>query len=254
MSAGVDYAEGWNFGDEVEEERHLLRVGPDLPDRYALDAAAEEAEMRVGNAEDAAGSAAEGADYEVAVIGLYQENFGYGGMGEMDAAHGRHLAGDADGVIQGEHYYFSWRGGDGMEDRGDVDWAGGDFELGTAAQGAGKELRLHAVGIGNQDSDRGWGRRHELESSEWSGFESRLDLRDESGGTQGNMSHYSREAFKSGKRDVVLWKNRDGSDWDGESCVCLCEQGCGARVCCLAVSWVSLGGCDFVNMQVYFCG
>jgi hypothetical protein len=47
-----------------------------------------------------------------------------------------------------------------MEDRGDVDWAGGDFELGTAAQGAGEELGLHAVGVGDQDGDGGWGRSH----------------------------------------------------------------------------------------------
>ena len=28
------------------------------------------------------------------------------------------------------------------------------------------------------------------------------------------MSLYSREAFKSGKRVAVLWKNFDGPDWD----------------------------------------
>ena len=67
----------------------------------------------------------------------------------MDAAHGRHLIGDADGMIEGEHYYFGWRVGDGVEDRGYVDGAGGDAELGAAAQGAGEELRLHAVGVGD---------------------------------------------------------------------------------------------------------
>ena len=67
----------------------------------------------------------------------------------MNAAHGRHLVVDVDGVIQGEHDYFGWRVGDGVEDRGDVDGAGGDVELRAAAQGAGEKLRLHAVGIGD---------------------------------------------------------------------------------------------------------
>ena len=55
----------------------------------------------------------------------------------MNAAHGGHLVVDVDGVIQGEHDYFGWRGGDGVQDRGYVDGAGGDVELGAAAQGAG---------------------------------------------------------------------------------------------------------------------
>ena len=56
----------------------------------------------------------------------------------MNAAHRRHLVGDADGVIQGEHNHFGGSGSDGVKDRGDVDRAGGDAELGAAAQGAGE--------------------------------------------------------------------------------------------------------------------
>ncbi|MGA8214114.1 MAG: hypothetical protein WB799_11000 [Candidatus Sulfotelmatobacter sp.] len=41
----------------------MLRVGPYLSGGNALDAAAEQAEMSVGDAEDAAGSGAEGAYY-----------------------------------------------------------------------------------------------------------------------------------------------------------------------------------------------
>ena len=67
----------------------------------------------------------------------------------MDAAHGGHLIGDADGVIEREHYHFGGSGGDGVEDRGYVDGAGGDAEFGAAAQSAGQELRLHAVGVGD---------------------------------------------------------------------------------------------------------
>ena len=73
----------------------------------------------------------------------------------MNAAHGRHLIGDVDGVVQGKHDYFGWRARDGVQDRGDVDGAGGDAELGAAAQGAGEKLRLHAVGISNEDCDGG---------------------------------------------------------------------------------------------------
>jgi hypothetical protein len=62
------------------------------------------------------------------------------------------------------------------------------------------------------------------------------------------------EAFKSGKRVVVLWKNLDEPDWDEESRGGLWEECCLARFCCAGSSWVSSGGCDGVNMQVYFCG
>ena len=82
----------------------------------ALDAAAEQAEVRVGDAEDAAGTGAEGADHQFAVVGLDQKNFGDCGMGEMNAAHGRHLVGDVDGVIQREHNDFGRSGGDGLKD------------------------------------------------------------------------------------------------------------------------------------------
>ena len=70
MADGVQDAQRRDFGDQVEEESHLLGVGPDLTAGYALDAAAEQAEMRVGDAEDAAGAGAEGVDYQFAVVGL----------------------------------------------------------------------------------------------------------------------------------------------------------------------------------------
>ena len=68
----------------------------------------------------------------------------------MNAAHGRHLIGDADGVIEGEHDDFGWRAGDSVEDReamsmGQVE----DAELRAAAcRALAEKLRLHAVGIG----------------------------------------------------------------------------------------------------------
>src|SRR5580693_7068078 len=68
-------------------------------------------------------------------------------------------------------------------------------------------------------------------SSEWSGITGRLDLRGESRGTQGNMSLYSRGAFKSGKCIAALWKNFDEPDWDWGSTGGLREECRGARVC-----------------------
>ena len=71
----------------------------------------------------------------------------------MNAAHGSHLIGDVDGVVQGEYYDFGGSVGYGVEDGGNVDGAGGDAEFGAAAQGAGEELGLHAVGVGDEDGD-----------------------------------------------------------------------------------------------------
>jgi len=153
VAAGVEHAEGWDYGDQVEEESHLFGVGPDLTAGDALDAAAEQAEMGVGNAENAAGAGAERAHNQVAVVGLDQKNFSDGGMGKMNAAHGRHLVGNVDGVIEREDNHFGGSGGNCLKDGSDIDRAGGDAELGAAAEGAGQKLGLHAVGVGNEDGD-----------------------------------------------------------------------------------------------------
>jgi hypothetical protein len=143
----------------------------------------------------------------------------------MNAAHGSHLAGDVDGVVEGENDDFGGSGGDGLEDRGDVDGAGGDAEFGAAAEGAGEELGLHAVGIGNEDGDGGGWRRDGQNGSEGNGIEERPDLRGGGSGTQGQMSHYSGRAFKSGTGIIRLWKKCDEPEWDwrrsgrsGEEC------------------------------------
>ena len=81
-----------------------------------------------------------------------------------------------------------------------------------------------------------------------------FDLRGESRGTQGNMSLYSDEAFKSGKWVGVLWKNFDEPDWDRETSGCLRAECRLARICCAASGRVLSRGCDVANMQVYFCG
>src|SRR5580704_13805398 len=91
-------------------------------------------------------------------------------------------------------------------------------------------------------------------SSEWSGITGRFDLRGGSRGTQGNMSLYSRGAFKSGKRIAGLWKDLAELDWEWGSSGCFWWECCGARVLCAGSSCGSSSGCDFVNMQVYFCG
>jgi hypothetical protein len=71
----------------------------------------------------------------------------------MDTAHRGQLVRNAHRVIQRKNNHSGWSRGDGLEDRGDIDWAGGDAELGAPAQGAGQKLRLHAVGIRNEDAD-----------------------------------------------------------------------------------------------------
>jgi hypothetical protein len=82
----------------------------------------------------------------------------------------------------------------------------------------------------------------------------RPDLRGETRGTQGNMSHYSVDAFKSGKMVVMLWKSDDEPDWERGISGFRERNVAGARVWSTALSRNSSSGCDAANMQVYFCG
>jgi hypothetical protein len=84
-SRGVDNAEGWNFGDEIEQEAHLLHIDPDLAFGDTLDAAAEQAEVSIRGAENSANAGAEGADDQVTVIGLKEENLGHVWIQKMKA-------------------------------------------------------------------------------------------------------------------------------------------------------------------------
>jgi hypothetical protein len=173
VSTGVEHAKRWDFGDQVEQKSHLLGVGPNLASGDALDTAAEQAEMGIGNAEDAARTGAERADHEVAVVGFHQENFGDQRMGKMNPAHRRHLTGNINRVIQRENDYFCGGGSDRLQDRSDIDQAGGDAEFRTPAEGADEEMGLHTVGVRNEDGDCGGsggrGRTHENGAPDESG-------------------------------------------------------------------------------------
>src|SRR5208337_485235 len=115
---------------------HLFRVGPDLTAGDLLDTAAQQSEMGILDAEDSASTGAEGVDHEFAVVGLNEQDFSDGGVGEMDTTHGRHLVGDIDRVIQRKDDDLRRAGGDSLEDRGDIDLAGGDAKVRAAAQSA----------------------------------------------------------------------------------------------------------------------
>ena len=56
VTVGVDHTEGGHLGDEIDEIRDLLRRRPDLTLMNDLNALAECAEWRVGEAEEAAGT------------------------------------------------------------------------------------------------------------------------------------------------------------------------------------------------------
>ena len=138
-----------------------IAVSEFMTSRDALNAPAEQAEMSIGDAENAARAGAERVDHQFPIVGFNQQYIGNGGVGKMNAPHRRHLAGDADGVIQGKNNHFGGSGGNRLKDGGNIDGAGGNAELRAPAQGAGEKLRLHAIGVRNEDSDcgNGGGRR-----------------------------------------------------------------------------------------------
>ncbi len=133
VAGGIENAKRRHLRDQVKQEVHLFRVDPDLTGGDSLNAAAEQAEVGIGNAENTAGAGAESADDEFPVVGLDQKNLGDVGMGKMDAAYGGHLAGDIGGVIQRKHNHPGRSGCDRLEERGGVDQAGEDAELGAPA-------------------------------------------------------------------------------------------------------------------------
>ena len=135
MAAIVDDAEGRDLADEVEEEADLFGAGPDLAIVDDVDAFAELANGGVGEAEDAADAGAEGVDYDLAGVALAEEDDGDLRVGEMEAASG----GEAGVVVMsGVEEEDVDAGGEGeSEDGVDVHVAGGDSEIGAAAESAG---------------------------------------------------------------------------------------------------------------------
>jgi hypothetical protein len=85
-AARVDDTERRSLRDKIEEESELLCIGPNLSVGDALNAAAEQAEMRIRNAKQTSGPGAKCVEYEVPVIGLEQKHFGDGGMREVHPA------------------------------------------------------------------------------------------------------------------------------------------------------------------------
>jgi hypothetical protein len=83
---GIDDPQGWNFGDEIEQEAHLLGVNPNLTFGDALDTPAEQAKVSVRGTENSTDARAEGANDQFAIVGFEQENFGHVRMKKMDAA------------------------------------------------------------------------------------------------------------------------------------------------------------------------
>lgn len=111
VASGVEHAQRRYFGDKVEQESHLLGVGPDLTIGDPLDAAAQKPEVRIRNAENTASAGAKSAGHEVAIVGFNQQNLGDLRVQKVNTAHRGHLVGDVDGVIQRENHYFGRSGG-----------------------------------------------------------------------------------------------------------------------------------------------
>lgn len=159
VPSGVDDTQGWNFGDEIEQETHLLGIDPDLTFGDALDATAKQAKVSVRRTENSADAGAEGANDEFTVVRLEEENLGHVRMKKMDAAKRGHLTGEANGTIKREKDDPGRVCCDRLKDGVDVDGAGGDVELGTSAQGASEKLRLHLVGVSDENRGGYWDSR-----------------------------------------------------------------------------------------------
>ncbi|HZZ16936.1 MAG TPA: hypothetical protein VFE08_13355 [Candidatus Sulfotelmatobacter sp.] len=91
---------------------------------------------------------------QVAVVGLDQKHFRNSWMGEMDCAHCGHLDANFQGVIQGKNNYVDGLGSDRTEDGTRIDGASQDAKFGASTQGADEQLRLHPVGVGDEDRYR----------------------------------------------------------------------------------------------------
>ena len=153
---GVEHAQRRYFRDQIHEVVELFGVGPDLPTGDAEQTLAEQAEVGVGDGEDASHAGAECADDEFAIAGVYQQNFRNLRMGEMKAAQGRQGFGNAGGCVHRKNRdprrcfrLTAWK-----NRKVSVHLAGGDMEFGMAAQSVGQQLGLHTIGVGDEHTNR----------------------------------------------------------------------------------------------------
>jgi hypothetical protein len=139
-------------------------------------------------------------------------------MGEVDCAHCGHLGANFQGVIQGKNNYIDGLDSDRPEDGTRIDGASQDAKFRASTQGADEELRLHPIGVGDEDRYRGRRRRRiDAHATGLRVKRFRVDLRVRQGGTQGNNKDNSGETLKSGQWVSMLWKSSAGCAHFGEA-------------------------------------
>src|SRR5258708_35411044 len=131
----------------------LFGVAPYLPAPNTLDALAQQSKTGLRKTEDPADTGAEGADHNLTIAGLDQQNLRDFGMREMKVAQNRHILGIAHERIRGQKGNVGRPGRKSLKKRSDVHGASGDAKLRMTAESAGKQLCLQAIGIDDKDTD-----------------------------------------------------------------------------------------------------
>jgi hypothetical protein len=199
-TACVHHTQRWNLGDQIEQAVQLLGVDPDLPCGDAQETFAEQAQVGFRNVENAANPGAKCVHHEFAVPAIEQKHFRDVGMGQVEAAQRAYDFGD---LCRGR-----WReqrdsrrvAGNRLQNGIRIHGAGDDVKFGTAAQRAAEQLHLHAVGVGDEQTDAlrtvDEGRTHNR-GLYGVGVQAAI-LGSVGGGSQGNRAENSHTNFKMG--------------------------------------------------------
>ena len=150
----VEHAQRGDFGDVIEDVVQLLGVGPDLSGGDTRDAFAEQAKIGVGEGKDSVHSGSEGADDELTIERFDQQYFRNVRMRAMKSMKDGNGFLCVDGRVERNQGNGGRAGVGRLKNRSGIERAVVDTEFGMAAQRARQQLGLHAVGIGDQHTNR----------------------------------------------------------------------------------------------------
>jgi hypothetical protein len=129
----------------------LFAASPYLPAVNTTNAFAQHPKRVIREAEDSLSARAEGTDNHITITSIEQQDFGNRRVRHVKPPYEGHIRRTISWVIEVQDGNLCGHGVYGIQNHFDIHFARRDFELTPAAQGVHQQLRLHLIGIGNQN-------------------------------------------------------------------------------------------------------
>jgi hypothetical protein len=137
--------------EKTSTSLELFGIRPHLSRRYPEQAPAQQPHVGVSDDEDAARTRTECVNNQCTIARSDQHNFREFRMSEMEVAQRLNRKLRVDRCARAEKRYL-WRlGFNSLKNRCQIHGTGCDIKLRPSAKGAGQQLRLHTVGIDDQN-------------------------------------------------------------------------------------------------------